>query len=63
MINIKKTVKELKVDFKLTDYEALDIATKIDYNNIMQSALLVSEGGRNPNALEFIGMALDKLKK
>ena len=63
MININKTVKELKADYKLTDYEALDIATKIDYNKIMQSAFVVTSDGLNPNALEFIGMSLKDIAK
>lgn len=63
MINIHKTAKELQDEWKLSDYQALDIATKIAYNKIMETGLAATDAANTPTGIEFIGMALDKLAK
>jgi rRNA maturation endonuclease Nob1 len=50
--------EKLKERFSLTDFEALDIATKIEMNEEFSQAFLTCDDRSVPNALEAIGMAL-----
>lgn len=64
MINTFRTAKEIKEDFpQLTDYEALDIATKIIHNELMVKAHVISSNDTYPSALENIAIELEEIKK
>ena len=53
-----KLVKELKEMYTLSDYEALDIAIKIETKDIIKKAFVVNDNDKFPVALEAIAMAL-----
>jgi hypothetical protein len=55
---MKQLVKELQADYKLSDYEALDIALKIQQNAVLKAGLVVSTNKDEPTALESIAMHL-----
>ncbi|WP_443945575.1 hypothetical protein ACJVDH_00255 [Pedobacter sp. AW1-32] len=64
MIRTFTKAKEIKEDFpSLTDYEALDIATKIIYNELMVKANVISLSDSYPSALEKIALELEEIKK
>lgn len=57
--NIETYVEELKYSYKkLTDFEALSIAVRMQRNDILASAFVVSQADRHPTALEKIAMQL-----
>ena len=55
-------VETIETDESLTSFEALQIATKVQYNRIFADAYMVDKGGYTPVALEKIAMELDNLQ-
>ncbi len=53
---IIELTEEIKMEYNVTDYEALNIATKIQYNELYDFANLATEN--TPSALEQIAMEL-----
>jgi hypothetical protein len=57
--DITDLAKEIKDKYpKLTDYESLSIALKIEANLILREAFVVKQNNKTPVALEAIAMAL-----
>lgn len=49
---VKNLANSLQEDYRLTAYEALDIALKSERNEILSRAFVVSDSDTNPTALE-----------
>lgn len=56
--DVKELTKNLKEDYKLTDFEALTLALKAEQNELLKRAFVVSSNGSHPNGLEAIAIAL-----
>ncbi|MCF8372996.1 MAG: hypothetical protein K9H64_15350 [Bacteroidales bacterium] len=56
IVHVDDKAKELQKDFKLTDFEALQIACKMQYNSILTEALVIT--GSGPGAIEAIAIEL-----
>ena len=56
--SISKIVKDLALDYKLTDVEALTIAVQIQRNQILENGLVVSRSDGTPTGLEALAIAL-----
>lgn len=62
-MHLSKEVKLLQESYKLTDYEALDIALKKEYINLYRQAnVLIKDGTETPSALEKIAIELADIK-
>lgn len=57
--DVKTLAKELKSEYKLSDFEALTIALKAEQNGLLKSAFVVSPLDDKPTALEAIANALE----
>ena len=55
---IENLVVDLKAQYNLSNYEALDIACKIEQNNLLRRAFVLSEQDNYPTALEAVAIAL-----
>ena len=55
---LKEITEELDEFVVLNDFEALQIAVKIQQNRILAEAFMVGGGGNYPVALEAIAMGL-----
>lgn len=56
--DIKELAKELKDNYKLTDYESLDLALKAEHNDILKRAFVITSSDDVPTALEAIASSL-----
>lgn len=56
---IRNLTKSIQQEYKLSDYEALTIALKIEENELFRKAHVVSSNDKYPSALENIAIALD----
>ncbi len=63
--DIRNLVKDLKEEYKLTNYEALIIALKAEQNDLIKTAFVISSMDEYPTALEAIaiGLGYNKLGK
>ena len=65
--SVKELVKELKLEYKLSEYEALTIALKVEHNELLKQSNdlincgLGADSGDQPRFLEAIAMALKNL--
>ncbi|NWJ49755.1 MAG: histidine kinase [Bacteroidetes bacterium] len=61
---VEELVKELKLDYVLTDFEALKIALESERNYLIKTAFVITVSDEYPTALEAIAIALGfKIKK
>ena len=59
---IRNLTKSIQQEYKLSDYEALTIALKIESNELFRKANVISSDDSYPSALEKIAIELsDKL--
>ena len=56
--DIRNLVKDLKEEYKLTNYEALIIALKAEQNDLIKTAFVISSMDEYPTALEAIAIGL-----
>lgn len=49
---VSKLADDLKREYKLSNFEALDIALKIEKNQILERAFVLSDSDGQPTALE-----------
>jgi hypothetical protein len=59
---VKVLVKSIQKDYNLTNYEALNIALKVETNELFRKAYVISSNDSNPSALEKIAMVLNEKK-
>lgn len=59
---IKDLVSSLKESYKLSDFEALTIALKIEQNEILSRSFVLSDSNSAPTALEKIVHVIQDLK-
>jgi hypothetical protein len=55
---VKFLAKDIRDEYSLSEFEALDIATKIQYNEMFRAANEISHGDSNLPALPAIAVAL-----
>lgn len=55
---IRNLTKSIQQEYKLSDYEALTIALKIESNELFRKANVISSNDSYPSALEKIAIAL-----
>jgi hypothetical protein len=55
---IRNLTKSIQQEYKLSDYEALTIALKIESNALFRKANVISSNDSYPSALEKIAIAL-----
>jgi len=60
---LKSLAKDLQEDFKLSDYEALNLALKIEQNELLRIAFVISSSDKYPTGLESIAIALGYTRK
>lgn len=60
--DIKELAKDLKENFKLSDFEALSLALKAEQNNLFRRAFVVTSSDNTPTALEAIANALGHIQ-
>ncbi len=56
--DVRKLAKEIKSEYKISDFEALDIALKAEQNQLIKSAFVISSSDSHPTGLEAIAIAL-----
>jgi hypothetical protein len=59
---IRNLTKSIQQEYKLSDYEALTIALKIESNELFRKANVISSTDAYPSALENIAIALSDKK-
>ncbi|MGZ9736610.1 histidine kinase [Flavobacterium sp. GNP002] len=55
---IRKLTASIQQEYKLSDYEALTIALKIEENELFRKANVISKDDKYPSALEKIAIEL-----
>ena len=55
---IRNLTKSIKLEYKLSEYEALTIALKIEANELFRKANVISSDNSYPSALEKIAIEL-----
>ncbi len=58
-IDVRKLAKELKEEYKLSDFESLTLALKAERNELFKLAFVISSSDSYPSALEKIAMLLE----
>ncbi|MFT3912265.1 MAG: hypothetical protein QM737_22750 [Ferruginibacter sp.] len=56
--DVETLTKELKAEYKLSDYEALTLALKAEQNELFRRAFVLSNSDDYPSGLEAIAIAL-----
>jgi hypothetical protein len=56
--DISDKADQLKEDYELTDFEALQIAAKVQQTSVFADAMMLYNGQNAPSALEALSMAL-----
>ena len=56
--DVRELAKDLKEDYKLTDYEALTLALKAEQNELLKLGFVISSSDSYPTGLEAIANAL-----
>lgn len=56
--DVENLAKELKAEYKLTNFEALTIALKAEQNDLFKTAFVISSMDEYPTALEAIALGL-----
>lgn len=57
---IRNLTKSIKQEYKISDYEALTIALKIEENELFRKAHVISSDDKYPSALEKIAIELSE---
>jgi hypothetical protein len=57
--DVRKLAKELKEEYKLSDFESLTLALKAERNELFKLAFVISSSDSYPSALEKIAMLLE----
>lgn len=57
--DVRKLAKELKEEYKLSDFESLTLALKAEQNELFKLAFVISSSDSYPSALEKIAMLLE----
>lgn len=60
---IRNLTKSIQQEYKLSDYEALNIALKIEENELFRKTHVISSNDEYPSALEKIAMELENNNK
>jgi hypothetical protein len=56
--DVRELAKDLKEDYKLTDYEALTLALRAEHNELLKLGFVISSSDSYPTGLEAIANAL-----
>ncbi len=56
--DVKKLATELKREFKISDYESLTLALKVEQNELIKKAFVISSTDSHPTGLEAIAISL-----
>lgn len=56
--DVEKLANELKIQYKLSNYEAYDIALKAEQNELIKRAFVISSSDSHPSGIEAIAIAL-----
>lgn len=56
--DVKKLAKDLQEQFKLTNFESLDLALKAEQNELIKRAFVISSSDSHPSGIEAIAIAL-----
>lgn len=57
---VRELANELKADHKLDYYQALDIALKVEKNEILSRAFVLSDSNSYPTALEKLILTIEE---
>ena len=56
--DVKDLAKELKSEYKISDFESLSLALKVEQNELIKKGFVISSTNSHPTGLEAIVMAL-----
>ena len=56
--DVRKLAKDLKDEYKLTDFEALTLALKAEQNELLKLGFVISSSDNHPSGLEAIAIGV-----
>lgn len=56
--DVKDLAKELKSEYKISDFESLSLVLKVEQNELIKRGFLISSTDSHPTGLDEIAMAL-----
>ena len=56
--DVKELAKDLKDEYKLTDFEALTLALKAEQNELLKLGFVISSSDNHPSGLEAIAIGV-----